>query len=154
MPPCRYKLSLCGKVSHALLSSRPRFNALLLGGVCERSAYSCRPWAFYGVLGFLVDRRFREIGVRIALGADAPCHEPPMVLGNAVRWIAAGLVLGLALSIALSRALNSMLYGMTAYDPVAWTSAAAVLVLTALAAVWQPSRRAARVDPVEALRHD
>ena len=64
------------------------------------------------------------------------------------------MVFGLALSIALSRALNSMLYGMTAYDPVAWTLAAAVLVLTALVAAWQPSRRAARVDPVETLRHD
>jgi predicted permease len=134
------------------LSVRPRFNALLLA-VFAALGLLLSAFGIYGVLGFLVAQRTREIAVRIALGAT-PHAMVAMVLGNAMRWLAVGMVFGLALSIALSRALNSMLYGMTAYDPVAWTLAAAVLVLTALVAAWQPSRRAARVDPVETLRHD
>jgi predicted permease len=134
------------------LSVRPRFNALLLA-VFAALGLLLSAFGIYGVLGFLVAQRTREIGVRIALGAT-PRAMVAMVLGNAVRWLAAGMVLGLTLSIALSRALNSMLYGMTAYDLLAWTLAAAVLVLTALVAAWQPARRAARVDPMEALRHD
>lgn len=134
------------------LSVRPRFNALLLA-VFAALGLLLSALGTYGVLGFLVAQRTSEIGVRIALGAT-PQAMAAMVLANALRWIAAGLVLGLVLSMALTRALNSMLYGMTAYDPAAWTLAATVLVLTALVAAWQPSRRAARVDPVEALRHD
>ena len=134
------------------LSVRPRFNALLLA-VFAGLGLLLSACGIYGVLGFLVAQRTREIGIRIALGAT-PHTMAVMVLVNAVRWLAAGMVLGLALSMALSRALSSMLYGMPAYDPAAWASAAAVLVLAALAAAWQPARRAARVDPVEALRHD
>lgn len=134
------------------LSVRPRFNALLLA-IFAALGLLLSAFGAYGVLGFLVAQRTREIGIRIALGAT-PRAMAVMVLGNALRWIAAGLVLGLALSLVLSRALNSMLYGMTSYDPAAWLLAAAVLVATALTAAWLPSRRAARVDPVEALRHD
>ena len=134
------------------LSVRPRFNALLLG-VFASLGLLLSAFGIYGVLGFLVSRRTREIGVRIALGATRQAIVA-MVLANVMRWLAAGMLLGLILSIVLSRALNSMLYGLAAYDPVAWTCAAAVLVLTAVFAAWQPARRAARVDPVEALRHD
>ena len=134
------------------LSVRPRFNALLLA-VFAALGLLLSAFGIYGVLGFLVAQRTREIGLRIALGAT-PRGVVMLVLGNAMRWHAAGLILGLALSIGVSRALSSLLYGMVAYDPVAWTAAAAVLVLAALAAAWQPARQAARVDPVEALRHD
>jgi ABC-type antimicrobial peptide transport system permease subunit len=134
------------------LSVRPRFNALLLA-VFAALGLLLSAFGIYGVLGFLVAQRTREIGLRIALGAT-PRGVVMLVLGNAMRWLAAGLILGLALSIGVSRALSSLLYGMVAYDPVAWTAAAAVLVLAALAAAWQPARQAARVDPVEALRHD
>jgi ABC-type antimicrobial peptide transport system permease subunit len=134
------------------LSARPRFNALLLA-MFASLALLLSAFGMYGVVGFLVFQRTREFGVRIALGAT-PHAMVVMVLGDAVRWLAAGMVFGVALSIALSRALNSMLYGMTAYDPVAWAIAAAVLVLTALVAAWHPSWRASRVDPGETLRHD
>jgi len=134
------------------LAVRPRFNAMLLS-VFAMLGLLLSAFGIYGVLGLLVTQRTREIGVRIALGAT-PRDVAGLVLGNAMRWLAAGLFLGLVLSIVVSHALNSMLYGMTAYDPAAWAAASAVLVVTALAAAWQPSRRAARVDPLEALRHE
>ena len=134
------------------LSVRPRFNAMLLA-VFAALGLLLSAFGIYGVLGFLVAQRTKEIGVRIALGAT-PRGVVRLVLGNAMRWLAAGMILGLALSMAVSRALSSMLYGMAPYDLAAWTAACAVLVAAALAAAWQPARRAARVDPAEALRHD
>jgi ABC-type antimicrobial peptide transport system permease subunit len=134
------------------LSVRPRFNAMLLA-VFATLGLLLSAFGIYGVLGFLVAQRTKEIGVRIALGAT-PRGVVRLVLGNAMRWLAAGMILGLALSMAVSRALSSMLYGMAPYDLAAWTAACAVLVAAALTAAWQPARRAARVDPAEALRHD
>ena len=129
------------------LSVRPRFNAMLLA-VFAALGLLLSAFGIYGVLGFLVAQRTKEIGVRIALGAT-PRGVVRLVLGNAMRWLAAGMILGLALSMAVSRALSSMLYGMAPYDLAAWTAACAVLVAAALTAAWQPARRAA-----EALRHD
>jgi predicted permease len=134
------------------LSVRPRFNAMLLA-VFATLGLLLSAFGIYGVLGFLVAQRTKEIGVRIALGAT-PRGVVRLVLGNAMRWLAAGMILGLALSMAFSRAMNSMLYGMAPYDLAAWTAACTVLVAAALTAAWQPARRAARVDPAEALRHD
>lgn len=138
--------------STSRLSARPRFNALLLA-LFASLGLLLAALGIYGVLGFLVAQRTREIGVRMALGAT-PGGVVGMVLRTALPWLASGLLLGLALSIGVARALRSLLYGLAPSDPLAWSVAATVLVLVALAAAWQPARRAAGIDPVEALRHD
>ena len=138
--------------STARLAARPRFNAMLIG-LFAAIGLSLAAFGLYGVLGFLVTQRTREIGVRMALGAT-PAAVSRMVLGSAGRWLAAGMVCGLGLSMAVSRALHSLLLGVPEHDPVAWILAAAILLAAALTAAWLPARRAARVDPMVALRHE
>jgi putative ABC transport system permease protein len=138
--------------SNAHLSARPRFNAMLLSWFASIGLVLAA-FGIYGVLGFLVAARTREIGIRIALGAT-PESVVRMILGSAARWLAAGLLIGLALSIAIAQALRSLLLGISTYDPLAWTTAAAVLVTTALIAAWYPSHRASRIDPLDALREE
>ena len=139
--------------STSRLSARPRFNALLIG-LFAAVGLALAAFGLYGVLGYLVAQRTREIGIRIALGAT-PAAVSRLVLGSAGRWLLCGLACGLALSAGVSRALHSLLYGgVSEHDPAAWTLAAAVLFLAALTAAWLPSRRASRVDPMVALRHE
>ena len=76
------------------------------------------------------------------------------VLGYAARWLAAGVGCGLVLSIAVARAISTLLYGVSELDPAAWLLAVSVLVAAALGAALRPSWRAARIDPVEVLRHE
>lgn len=138
--------------STARLATRPRFNAALFG-LFAAIGLGLAAFGLYGVLAFLVAQRTREIGVRMALGAT-PGAVSRLVLGNAARWLAAGALGGAALSLAVARALGAILLGVSGRDPAAWVGAAAVLLLAALAAAWLPARRAARVDPMEALRHE
>jgi predicted permease len=105
----------------------------------------------FGVMSLTVERRRREIGVRMALGARRQ-GVLRWVLASALRQVAAGLALGLALGIGLARALQGLLYGVEPWDPRVLLTVAAVLTATALAASWLPARRAARLDPAEALR--
>ncbi len=143
-------VTLAERTAH--MAVRPRFAATLLG-LLAAIGLALAAFGLYGVLGFVVARRTREIGVRMALGA-APGAIARMVLGNASRWLALGLLCGLALSVAVSRALGALLLEVSAADPVAWAAAAGVLIAAALLAAWFPSRRAARVDPMEALRQE
>ncbi len=139
--------------STSRLSARPRFNATLIG-LFASVGLALAAFGLYGVLGYLVAQRTREIGIRMALGAT-PAAVSRMVLGSAGRWLVCGLVGGLALSMGVSRGLRSLLYGnVSEHDPAAWALSAAVLLVAALAAAWLPSRRAARVDPMVALRHE
>jgi putative ABC transport system permease protein len=107
----------------------------------------------YGVISYGVAQRTGEIGVRLALGASRP-----NVLGLIVRQgmvpVAIGLGAGLAASIALTRFLGRMLYEITPTDPITFGAVTVVLALVALLAAYVPARRAARVDPMAALRHD
>jgi predicted permease len=116
--------------------------ALLLGTV-----------GIYGVVAYVVSRRTQEIGVRMALGAPAG-----VVLSGFLRQglvlTGIGVALGLLASFGLSRVLASLLYGVSATDPVTFSATAALLVGVSLLATWLPARRASRVDPVEALRGD
>jgi ABC-type antimicrobial peptide transport system permease subunit len=100
-----------------------------------------------------VTQRTRDIGVRIALGA-APSDISRQVVGEAGRWIAAGAVLGCALAWVATRAIESQLYGVGSRDPLSWIAALAVLSAVLLLDVLRPATRAARVDPMEALRAD
>lgn len=105
----------------------------------------------YGVMSYWVAERTKEIGVRAALGADSP-RIIRHVLGEGMLLVAAGLVLGLLGSFAAVRLLQAMLFRVSAYDPLTFTAATALLVLAALIACALPARRAAALDPLESLR--
>jgi predicted permease len=134
------------------LTARPRFNAALLG-LFAGAGVLLAGIGLYGVISFLVVRRTREIGVRMALGAT-PGGIAALVLARAGRWAAAGIVLGLAGSFFAARVMEALLYGVKPGDPATLAGVTALLLAIALAAAWIPARRAARIDPVEALREE
>jgi len=107
----------------------------------------------YAVLAYAVAQRTPELGVRLALGAP-PARLVLQVLGQGLRLSAGGVLLGAIAAGAAATAMSSLLFGIGALDPVAFLSAAALLLLVALAASYVPARRAARVDPMVALRHE
>jgi ABC-type antimicrobial peptide transport system permease subunit len=105
----------------------------------------------YGVIEYAVSQRTREIGVRVALGADSSAIAK-LVVGNCLRLALVGVMLGIIGAFATSRALDSMIYGVTAFDPVSFAAIPLLLGAIALIASYVPTRRALRIDPVEALR--
>ncbi|MBK8005719.1 MAG: FtsX-like permease family protein [Gemmatimonadetes bacterium] len=105
----------------------------------------------YGVMAYTVSRRTREIGVRIALGA-APGDVVSLILGRAATLIALGLLIGGIAALGVGQLLQSLLYGVSPRDPVTFGGIFLLLSLVGLGATWWPARRAARVDPVVALR--
>jgi predicted permease len=107
----------------------------------------------YGVLAFQVARRTREIGVRMALGATGG-RVVGQVLRQGTILVGLGLGLGLPVAFAVSLGATRVLHGASAADPVVYVAVTAVLLLTALLAAWLPARRAARIHPMEALRHE
>jgi predicted permease len=107
----------------------------------------------YGVKAFLVTRRTREIGVRMALGATAGDVMRQM-LRESLGLTAAGLAIGLLLAAAVARLLSALLYGVDAVDPLVLTASAGVLAAALLLAAYLPTRRATRIDPTTALRHE
>jgi predicted permease len=107
----------------------------------------------YGVLSYIVAERTREIGVRMALGAQAR-RVQGMVVGQGARVLLVGVAVGLIGAAASTRALRSLLFGVEALDPGTFALVAALMVLVGLLAAYLPARRASRVDPVESLRGD
>lgn len=107
----------------------------------------------YGVMAYSVARRTNEIGLRMALGAQA-CDVAWLVLRETMLLAGLGLAIGLPVSISVARLISSRLFGLSAADPVTMAVAAAVMVTVALLAGYLPARRASGVDPLAALRHD
>ncbi len=105
----------------------------------------------YGVRAYSVARRTREIGIRMALGARRSAVQN-MILREGAAMLATGLVLGLLLAFAIGKLVTSLLYGVSALDPVAFTVAPLVLVAAGLLATWLPARRATHISPMDALR--
>ncbi len=107
----------------------------------------------YSVLAYSVTLRTREIGIRIALGAD-PRKVARFVLGQGFRMALAGVVIGIAGAFALTRFMQSLIFGVSATDPITFVLTPLLLIAISLAASYAPARRASRVDPVEALRQE
>jgi putative ABC transport system permease protein len=107
----------------------------------------------YGVMAYSVAARTQEIGIRMSLGAE-PRDIVKLVVGQGMRLALLGVAIGIAASLALTRLISRLLFGVTATDPVAFSLAAVVLAITALAACYLPARRAMRVDPLVVLRFE
>jgi len=127
-----------------------RFAAFLIGGFAV-IALVLGVVGLYGVIGYSVSQRTREIGVRMALGAQRGAVYG-LVMRQAGSLIAVGLALGLAGAVGAARLIREMLFGVTAWDAATLACVAAVLGASAMAASFVPARKAARVNPVEALR--
>jgi predicted permease len=132
--------------------ARPRLLTVLLGGFGVLGLI-LGALGIYGVLAYLVNERRREIGVRIALGAPAS-SVLWMFVGRGLALTAGGLAVGLGAALLLTRFIAGILYGVKPADPATFAGVAAVLLGVAALASWLPARRAARVDPVVALRSD
>jgi predicted permease len=107
----------------------------------------------YGVQAYAVRQRVREVGIRVALGAQ-PSDIYRLVLGQGLTLAGIGICIGLATSFGLTRLMASQLYGLSATDPITFAGVAVLLILVALAACFIPARRATRVDPMVALRYE
>ncbi len=105
----------------------------------------------YGVISYTVAQRTSEFGIRMALGAETR-HILQMVMGGGAGWIALGLGLGLVAGLGITRYLSSLLFGVTARDPMTYAGAGILLSFVGLLASYLPARRATRVDPIVALR--
>jgi predicted permease len=130
----------------------PRISATLLG-VFGGVGLTLAAIGLYGVMSYSVRRRTREIGIRMALGAE-PRGVLKMVLRQGLTLTAVGLAIGLAIALALGRFTASLLYGISGTDRLTFVAVPVVLLATALVAIVFPARRAARVEPTTALRYE
>jgi putative ABC transport system permease protein len=130
--------------------ARPRFNALLLS-IFAGTALVLTAIGIYGVMAYSVAQRTNEIGIRIALGA-ARANIFRLVVGQAMGLVAISVILGVVGAIAATRLLGSLLFGVTASDPMTFAALAILVSLVAFLAAWLPARRATKVDPIIALR--
>ena len=150
-PSVPLRLNTFTQVVAASLNTR-RFN-LVLVGIFAGSALLLAIAGIYGVLAYSVARRTREIGVRIALGASVG-NVRRLVLRQAVLTALAGIAMGLVGAIALTRTMRSLLFEISNMDPCTYCGVAVLLLLVATLAAYLPARRATRVDPIIALRHE
>src|SRR5262249_40775785 len=107
----------------------------------------------YGVMSYAVERRTHEIGVRMALGAQRS-DALKLILRQGATLAAMGAAVGLLMALGVTRALSKLLYGVGSTDPLTYAGVTLFLIVVALLACYLPARRATKVDPLQALRHD
>ena len=130
--------------------ARQEFSTVLLGSFSLASMLLAAV-GIYGLLAYSVSQRTREIGVRVALGAE-PGSITRMVVISGARMVVAGAAAGLAAALALSGLMKSLLFGIGPRDPLTFIATPAIFLAVALLAAYVPARRAAKVSPMEALR--
>jgi putative ABC transport system permease protein len=133
-------------------TSRQRFNMWLLT-VFGLAALTLAAIGIYGLMAYSVEQRTQEIGIRLALGADA-ARVRRMVVFQGMRLAIVGVVVGIVSSFGLARLISSFLFGVSTSDPIVFIASPVVLTLVALVAAWIPARRASKVDPIDALRYE
>jgi predicted permease len=132
--------------------SRQKFNMWLMT-VFGASALLLAAIGIYGLMAYSVEQRTQEIGIRMALGAQAS-QVKNMIVRQGMALAIVGVVIGLAVAFGLARFIATFLFGVGKWDPLVFVAVPAVLTFVALAAVWLPARRASRVDPIVALRYE
>ena len=133
-------------------TAQPRFRTWLIG-VFSIFALTLACLGIYGVIAYLVTQRYKEIGIRIALGATRQ-NILQLILARTLKLTAAGILAGLIAAFFLSKFLSTILFGITIHDPVTFVAVPACLIAIALLAGYLPARRATRVDPVTSLRYE
>jgi putative ABC transport system permease protein len=136
----------------ALSAAGDRFNTLLLGAF-GAIALLLTAAGIFGVLSYLVTQRTREIGLRMALGAQ-PQEVLRVIVGHGLRLVLLGLCIGVAAALVVTRWMSSVLFDVKPTDPLTFASVAVLLTVVAFLASYVPARRAMRVDPMVALRYE
>jgi predicted permease len=132
--------------------ARTSFTLVMLG-IAGAMALALGIIGIYGVMSYTVSQRQREIGIRLALGAqDRDVLQ--MVLKQGTKLVLVGVAIGIVAALALTQLMTNLLYGVTAHDPLTFVAVAALLILVALVACYLPARRATLVDPMIALRYE
>jgi putative ABC transport system permease protein len=132
--------------------ARTSFTLVMLG-IAGAMALTLGIIGIYGVISYTVSQRQREIGIRLALGAQG-ADVLQMVLRQGTQLALVGVALGIGAALALTRLMTNLLFGVTAHDPLTFAAVAGLLILVALLACYIPARRATRVDPMVALRYE
>ena len=140
----REQIAATLQIERALAALTSGFGVLALALACV---------GIYGIMAFSVAQRTNEIGIRLALGAQ-PSQVRAMVLRESTWLTVVGVAVGLGAALACARLVRSMLYGVAPDDPTTIVAGTAVLLAVAIAATWIPARRAAAVQPMDALRHE
>jgi ABC-type antimicrobial peptide transport system permease subunit len=134
-------------------SLTPQRSTMLLLVLFAGVAMTLGAVGIYGVISYTVSQRTREIGIRQALGAQSG-DVMRLVVGKGLKLALAGVAIGIAGAIALTRVMESLLFNVSATDPLTFMAVSAILIIVALGACFVPARRATKVDPIRALRYE